>query len=162
MEDSQSHLAWQVVAAVVAVVVVVAGATTWAVSLSGRVSALEDQDPDVDPQRIADFEGRVSALEDQPPDIDPQRIANLEGQVTTLESHAARRVSVAPVTEGFIEGVGAHAHTVTTARCPAGTYAAGIDVVYGGTCEHQCRVDGGIIQDIRLRCEPLPAFSEDG
>lgn len=48
-----------------------------------------------------------------------------------------------------------HRHTTVQADCPAGRYAGGIVVTYGGTCLTQCDQDGGIIRNIELVCKPL-------
>ena len=52
-------------------------------------------------------------------------------------------------------GNAAHSHTTTRADCPAGMYARGVVVTYGGTCRAQCDQDGGIIRNIELVCTPL-------
>lgn len=52
-------------------------------------------------------------------------------------------------------GNAAHSHTTTRADCPAGMYARGVVVTYGGTCLTQCDQDGGIIRNIELVCRPI-------
>ena len=56
-------------------------------------------------------------------------------------------------TVGYEDGV--HVNVSKTATCPAGTYASGIVVHYGGTCRNQCDRDGGIIRRVELTCRVL-------
>lgn len=63
--------------------------------------------------------------------------------------------TVEPVRRGY--GNTNHRHTTVQADCPAGLYAGGIVVSYGGTCSNECDPDGGIIRNIELVCKPLVA-----
>ena len=66
-------------------------------------------------------------------------------------------ISTSGKTEAAGYGSGAWINTVKSARCPAGYFATGVEVVYGGTCNSQCNADGGTVREVRVTCQSLAA-----
>ena len=77
---------------------------------------------------------------------DPKFVASVTAGIGTGGSTAAA---------GY--GAGAWSNVVKTARCPAGYFATGVEVTYGGTCNSQCNADGGTVREVRVSCQSLAA-----
>lgn len=50
---------------------------------------------------------------------------------------------------------GAWAGTTKSASCPEGYVVAGVNIVYGGTCDRKCDPDGGAVRQVELMCRRL-------
>ena len=79
----------------------------------------------------------------------PESLVDIAGDLTVRNN----TWSGDAVTRGY--GNNAHVWTEKNTTCPDGTFVAGINVHYRGTCLTQCDADGGIIGEIQLICQAL-------
>ena len=80
---------------------------------------------------------------------EPESLVDIGGDLTVRNN----TWSGDAVTRGY--GNNAHVWTAKNTTCPNGTFVAGINVHYRGTCLTQCDADGGIIGEIQLICQAL-------
>jgi len=50
---------------------------------------------------------------------------------------------------------GVHVNTTKDASCSEGYVVTAVRVVYGGTCEGKCNLDGGTVRQLELVCQRL-------
>jgi hypothetical protein len=87
-----------------------------------------------------------------------QELATVKSIATGAQGKIATAISnyTATTTGTLAEGPGAgNQQPTTSVACPQGQYLAGLDLVWGGTCNHQCESDGGILHKVIAKCKAL-------
>ena len=97
-------------------------------------------------EQLADLVAKLNATKD---------IAENLKLLAAVRAIEARMNGTNATTSSQTYGRGAWSNTTKTATCPAGQFAVGVEVVYGGTCNSQCNADGGTIQEVKVTCRGL-------
>jgi hypothetical protein len=77
-------------------------------------------------------------------------------QTTQISSASAAKLNTLQTNYNMpVNGTPAHNRGANTASCPPGQYVSGIVINWGGTCQHMCDADGGVVRDVTPVCKPL-------